>query len=155
MHVCRQRLSHSPALAGIKHLNRLEQVLAATEWDRAIADEGLMLDNTGAVIEGTVSNIFILRNETLLTPLLDHCGVAGVMRDFIIRKLSANTLLSVRQMRLTIDDLLTADAVFICNSILGVWPVHSVGVSQLSSSPVLIERIWQQLASMGYAKLYG
>jgi 4-amino-4-deoxychorismate lyase len=154
MHVCRQRLSHNPALAGIKHLNRLEQVLAFSELDRAIADEGLMLDNCGTVIEGTASNIFILRNQTLVTPLLDHCGVAGVMREYIIRDLAATIPLSIRQSRLTLADVLSSDAVFICNSVFGVWPVRSVGVSQLSFKLELIEDIWRKLTPMGYASLY-
>ena len=59
LHLCRTRLAHQPQLAGIKHLNRLEQVLARAEWDEADGfQEGLMLDLDGAVVEGTMSNVF-------------------------------------------------------------------------------------------------
>lgn len=155
LQVCSQRLSHNPALAGIKHLNRLEQVCAASERQQSWADEGLMLDSSGAVIECTSSNIFIVRNEMLVTPRLDQCGVAGVMRAVIMENLAATILLPVQEERLTLADLLAADTVFVCNSVFGVWPVNSIGVSQIRIQHELIEKIWQQLRAMGYARLYG
>lgn len=155
LHICSQRLSHNPALAGMKHLNRLEQVFAASERQRDWADEGLVLDSSGAVIECTSSNIFILRNGMLETPRLDYCGVAGVMRAAIMEKIAATIPLPVRAVRITLADVLVADTVFICNSIFGVWPVNSVGVSQIRIRHEVIEKIWQQLRVMGYAGLYG
>lgn len=154
LHICQQRLSHNPALAGIKHLNRLEQVFAASERNPVMADEGLMLDQTGAVIECTSSNIFIYRNEVLQTPRLDNCGVAGVMRSYIIEQMAAKIPSSVQQTRLILADVLAADTVFICNSVFGVMPVVSIGVSALSVRPELIEKFWQELSLLGYASLY-
>ena len=154
LHVCRQRLSHNPVLAGIKHLNRLEQVMAAGELQRDSSDEGLMLDNSGSVIEGTSSNIFILRNQILETPRLDHCGVAGVMRAAIMQKLAHDVSLPVQETRLTLTPVLAADAVFICNSVFGVWPVKSIGVSTIKQDTKIIEKLWQQLTALGYARLY-
>jgi 4-amino-4-deoxychorismate lyase len=155
LHVCRQRLSHNSALAGMKHLNRLEQVFAASERQRDWTDEGLMLDSSGAVIECTSSNIFIVRNGILETPRLDHCGVAGVMRAAIMEKLVDTIPLPVREVRLTLTDVLGADTVFVCNSIFGVWPVSSIGVSQIPVRHEVIEKLWQQLRVIGYAGLYG
>jgi 4-amino-4-deoxychorismate lyase len=154
LHVCRQRLSHNSALAGIKHLNRLEQVMAASELRSDWADEGLMLDNSGSVIEGTSSNIFIVRNGILETPRLDYCGVAGVMRTAIMQKLAQDISLPVQETRLTLTPVLAADAVFICNSVFGVWPVKSIGVSTIKQDTKIIEKLWQQLTALGYARLY-
>ena len=154
LHVCRQRLSHNPELAGIKHLNRLEQVMAASELCRDWADEGLMLDNSGSVIEGTSSNIFILRNGVLETPRLNHCGVAGVMRAAIMQKLAKDISLPVQEARLTLANVLAADAVLICNSVFGVWPVKSIGVSAIQANANFIEKLWQPLTALGYARLY-
>lgn len=125
--VCDTRLGHSPALAGIKHLNRLEQVLARAEWkDRGTA-EGLMLDNEGNVIEGTMSNLFLLRDGRLSTPELSRCGVAGVTRARVMR-LAPSLGMAVEQRRIAIDDLAAADELFLTNSVIGLWPVrHCAG----------------------------
>ena len=155
LHVCKQHLSHNSALAGIKHLNRLEQVMAASEIYRDWADEGLMLDSSGAVIEGTSSNIFILRNGILETPRLNHCGVSGVMRAVIMQKLAQDISLPVQEKRLTLAYVLAADAIFICNSIFGVWPVKSIGVSAVQMNASIIKKLWQPLTALGYARLYG
>jgi 4-amino-4-deoxychorismate lyase len=74
------RLSNQPLLAGLKHLNRLEQVLARAEWQDGEHAEGLMLDQAGRVIEGVFSNLFLVRDGVLITADLKRCGVAGVMR---------------------------------------------------------------------------
>lgn len=120
---CTIRLSAQPRLAGIKHLNRLEQVLAATE----IADsyEGLMLDEQEQVVEGTRSNLFIIKHGRLQTPPLYRCGVAGVMREKILDMAPSQHLLPIVT-PLTLERLLVADEVFIANSLIGVVPVASV-----------------------------
>lgn len=124
--ICNQRLSCNPSLAGLKHLNRLEQILARSEWqDDAIA-EGVLLDTHGNVIETVFSNIFLIKNGELFTPDLSEAGVAGVMRRFIIETLAPQASLNVHVKHLTITDLLTADAVFLCNSIYGIWPVQQI-----------------------------
>ncbi len=124
--LCNQRLSCNPSLAGLKHLNRLEQILARAEWqDDAIA-EGILLDTQGNLIEAIFSNIFLIKNGELLTPDLSEAGVAGVMRRFIIEALAPQAGLKVHVKRLSITELLNADAVFLCNSIYGIWPVQKV-----------------------------
>ena len=125
LHLCETRISHQPKLAGVKHLNRLENVLARMEWhDPAIA-EGLMLDLAGNVIECTAANIFARFKGALVTPKLDLCGVAGITRRQIMShahllKLDA----SVETMDL--EKLFNADEVVICNSLLGIWQVRTL-----------------------------
>lgn len=124
--LCNQRLSCNPSLAGLKHLNRLEQVLARAEWqDEAIA-EGILLDTQGNLIEAVFSNIFLIKNGELFTPNLSEAGVAGVMRRFIIETLAPQAGLKVHITRLSLDDVINADAVFLCNSLYGVWPLRKL-----------------------------
>jgi len=121
--LCNQRLSCNPSLAGLKHLNRLEQVLARAEWqDEAIA-EGILLDTQGNLIEAVFSNIFLIKNGELFTPDLSEAGVAGVMRRFIIETLAPQGGLKVNIKPLNLADLISADAVFLCNSLYGIWPL--------------------------------
>ncbi len=119
---CRKRLADNPDLAGIKHLNRLEQVMARMEW-REEYQEGIMLDGRDQVIEGTMSNIFVVDGGALQTPLLDCCGVKGVMRDWIIEACRRRDI-PVREARLSREDLLRADGVFLCNALIRVWPIR-------------------------------
>ncbi len=133
--VCKARLSRNPLLAGIKHLNRLEQVIARSEW-RDEFQEGFMLDTDDAVIEGTMSNFFTVCDERLVTPRLNQAGVAGVMREQILvcaGKLGIST--SIRELKLC--DVQAADSVFCCNSIIGIWPVRSLGQIDFGRSPII------------------
>lgn len=123
--VCTTRLGWNPALAGIKHLNRLEQVLARSEWDDARVPEGLMLDIQGNVIEGTMTNLFVVRNGQLLTPDVSQCGVAGVMRNWVLACARMAGIPSAIT-ALTLDSVNSADEVFLCNSVIGLWPVREV-----------------------------
>ena len=124
--LCNQRLSCNPSLAGLKHLNRLEQVLARAEWQDDAVAEGILLDTQGNLIEAVFSNIFLIKNGELFTPDLSEAGVAGVMRRFIIETLAPQASLKVHVKRLAITDLLSADAVFLCNSLYGIWPVQKI-----------------------------
>ncbi|MBS7661202.1 aminodeoxychorismate lyase [Pseudomonas lalucatii] len=120
---CATRLAEQPLLAGLKHLNRLEQVLARGEWQDDEHAEGLMLDAAGRVIEGVFSNLFLFKDGTLLTADLSRCGVAGVMRAELLAQ--AATLGMACEVRdLDLAELLGADEVFMCNSLYGVWPVR-------------------------------
>jgi 4-amino-4-deoxychorismate lyase len=123
--LCTTRLCHNPRLAGIKHLNRLEQVLARQEWDDPQIPEGLMLDLDGHLVEGTMSNLFLVRRQVLLTPDLRRCGVAGIMRSIVLDQ-AERLALSARVQPLDITDLQAADEVFLCNSLFGIWPVCAV-----------------------------
>ncbi|MDC7699710.1 aminodeoxychorismate lyase [Vogesella indigofera] len=139
---CDTRLAIQPSLAGIKHLNRLENVLARSEWtDPAIA-EGLMLDMDGTVVEGIMSNLFIVRAGELITPLLDRCGVSGAMRACVIDT-AANLGLHVREVRLSPDEVMAADEAFVCNSLAGIWPLRQLAERQWQ--PGALTRRLQQL----------
>ncbi len=121
--LCDMRLGENTALAGLKHLNRLEQVLARREWQDAEIAEGLMRDAGGAIIEGTMSNVFVVRDGALLTPDLSRCGVAGVVRRLVL-DISETLAIETRMTRLTIEDVARADEVFLTNSLIGLWPVR-------------------------------
>lgn len=121
---CITRLSHQPLLAGLKHLNRLEQVLARAEWSDSEHAEGLMLDQSGRVIEGVYSNLFMVRDGVLITADLTRCGVAGVMRaEILFQAESLGIPTQITDIRL--EQLQWADEVFVCNSVYGVWPVSA------------------------------
>jgi len=122
LRVCDRRLPENPNLAGLKHLNRLDYVLARSEW----ADEypeGLLLDRQDHVIEGTLSNLFAWVDDQLCTPALELAGVAGVMRRFVMDSLAPQLGLSVVERQLTLEDLARARELFMCNSVFGIWPV--------------------------------
>lgn len=126
LRVCQQRLAHNASLAGIKHLNRLEQILARTEWqDTAIVD-GLLMDENDHFIESTSSNLFIVRKGQLLTPNLSRCGVAGIMRQLITDVLAPGAGITTEIGSVTLSDLQSADEVFICNAVNGIWPVVEI-----------------------------
>lgn len=125
LHLCNLRLSHQPRLAGIKHLNRLENVLARSEWSGSEYADGLLLDQDGWVIECTMSNIFARFDATLVTPVLDQCGVAGVTRQRILD--NAATMGYTAEIRpMTLAQLMQADEVIICNSLIGAWQVRAL-----------------------------
>ena len=121
LHLCELRLSQQPRLAGIKHLNRLENVLAAAELADTGA-EGLLLDSQGHVIEGTRSNVFLVSGGRLLTPDLSRCGVAGVQRDRVM-SCAARIGMTVEVRDVALDEVLAAEEVFLSNSVFGLWPV--------------------------------
>ena len=120
--VCETRLGVNPRLAAIKHTNRLEQILARREWDDPHIHEGLMLDADDYVVEGTRSNLFLVKDGCLFTPKIDRCGVAGIMRALVIAQAEVHHL-KVTLARITIDDLLGADELFLTNSIIDYWPI--------------------------------
>lgn len=133
--LCQLRLCHQPRLAGIKHLNRLENVLAAAEWSNARPPdspsaesgvaEGLLMDTAGNIIEGTRSNLFLVSNGMLITPDLSRCGVAGVQRDRVMAWAAQHQMpLQVRNVGL--DEALRADELFVVNSIIGLWSISEL-----------------------------
>jgi 4-amino-4-deoxychorismate lyase len=123
--VCRLRLGENPALAGIKHLCRLEQVLAQIEIRGQAVQQGLLLDTSDHVVGGTSSNVFAVNGAELVTPPLARCGVKGVMRR---AALEAARVLGLRaaERELTLPELLSADEIFMTNSLFGIWPVAAV-----------------------------
>jgi 4-amino-4-deoxychorismate lyase len=132
---CKGRLSSNPVLAGIKHTNRLEQVLARAEWVSESIQEGLMSDQQGNVIEGTMSNVFMVKEEKIITPLLDHCGVAGIIRGLILDFCPELGFVAEQQL-VTKECLNDADEIFVTNSVIGVWPVRMIDNHRFSIGPV-------------------
>ncbi|WP_333874895.1 aminodeoxychorismate lyase [Methylobacter sp.] len=133
--ICATRLGLNSTLAGIKHLNRLEQVMARAEWNNSAIQEGLMLDVNDHVIEGTMTNLFYIKNNSLYTAVLAQSGVAGIMRGMIMR-ISADHGLSIIEHVFTTDELFSADEVFVCNSIIGIWPVKQIDTTHFSVGPI-------------------
>lgn len=127
-------VAQQPALAGIKSLNRLEQVLARAEWDNPEIFDGLMCDADDNLICGTMSNVFAYRNNAWTTPRLDRGGVAGVMRRHILDVLRENGRPCAVE-AISFEKFLAADEVFLCNSQFGVLPVVSCESSQWSVGP--------------------
>ena len=134
LHVCEIRLCRQPRLAGIKHLNRLENVLARMEWDDPDTPEGVLLDAEGWVVEGTLSNLFMRRGNRLATPDLSACGVAGLQRERILNY-AAQLDLTPEITSFSLPLLLGADEVFVCNSVIGVWPVRQIGGQPIALGP--------------------
>lgn len=133
--LCELRLSEQPRLAGIKHLNRLENVLAAAEWDDAQIAEGILLDGAGRVIEGTRSNVFCVVQGKLATPDLSRCGVAGVQRERVIAwAMQQGFGVQVRDVGL--DELLQADEAFVVNSMIGLWPLRELELRSWNNFPI-------------------
>jgi 4-amino-4-deoxychorismate lyase len=138
IHICKLRLGHQPSLAGIKHLNRLENVLAAAEWNDANIAEGIIFDEDNHIIEGTRSNLFLVRNGKLITPDLSQCGVAGLQRERVINYAKQNQIVC-KITELTLDDLLAADEIFMVNSVIGLWPVREFPRFSCKHFPVSLQ----------------
>ena len=143
---CDTRLAIQPALAGLKHLNRLEQVLARAEWEGMDQwQEGLMRDMDDNVIEATQANVFVVKGGHLHTPRLDRCGIAGITRG---RLIEAADELGVACDEVVLDEsaVESADEVFLCNSIIGVWPVRAIGDTHYSAPGPVTRRVQAWLA---------
>lgn len=135
LYQCHTPCAQSPALAGLKHLNRLEHVLARAEWESADIAEGVMCDVEGYVVEGTMSNLFWFKNGEIFTPELNRAGVAGTTRALLL-EIAAEQGLKVHEGRYRIEELLRADELMLSNAVIGVWPVrecegHIYGVEQV------------------------
>jgi 4-amino-4-deoxychorismate lyase len=122
--LCVTPLGLNPGLAGVKTLNRLESVMARAEWQDARIWEGLMQDVDENIVCGTMSNLFLRRGSTLMTPVLDRCGVAGVMRRWILET-AGELRLHATERRIRWQDLSQAEEVFMSNAVIGL---RSVGV---------------------------
>jgi 4-amino-4-deoxychorismate lyase len=130
------RLGENPRLAGLKHCNRLEQILARAEIaaDAALA-EGILFSSAGNLVSGTMSNVFLVRESCLLTPRIDQCGVAGVMRRVVLRE-ARRVGIPARECELRAENLQAADEVFLTNARIGIWPVRALDARVLTPGPV-------------------
>ncbi len=147
--LCKTPVSINTALAGIKHLNRLDNVLARNEWQHSSENkiaEGFMFDNQQHVIEGTMSNVFCILGDELYTPLLDCCGVAGVMREQVI-KLAKELKIPVNVVEISKQNFLQMDAIFVTNSVIGIWPVVRLGDIKFKPNK-LVERLQNALVKV-------
>lgn len=126
LRLCNTRLAVQPQLAGMKTLNRLEQVLARNEWHDEDVFEGLLLDTGDRLICGTMSNVFLIEGQELVTPAITRCGVSGVMRRHVLTLLDQADI-GYRIRDVGIDDLWASDGVFISNSQFGILPVRRCG----------------------------
>jgi 4-amino-4-deoxychorismate lyase len=133
--ICNLRLAIQPALGGIKHLNRLEQVLASAELRQAGVAEGILLDREDHVICAIAANIFLVVEGRLLTPRLDRCGVRGVVRSQLLAGFGHRC----EQRRIMLDQLHEADEVFICNSVRGIVPLTAIDDQRYEIGPLTRE----------------
>lgn len=148
LYPCATRLAEQPALAGLKHLNRLEQVLARAEWQNPDFAEGLMRDTSGRVIEAVFSNLFMVQSGVLLTPSVERCGVAGVMRAELLQRAQVAGV-QTQIGDVSFGQLLGADEVFVCNSLYGVWPVRQFEANVWPVGPLTrkLQRLVADLSS--------
>lgn len=139
---CEMRLSRNPVLAGMKHLNRLEQVLAQSEWDDPAIEEGFMLDSEGELVGATASNVFVVRGHELATPDLRFCGIRGVMRGEVMR-LASQLGIAINEEPLWPENLDAATEIFVTNAVRGIravvaldgrtWPLGQVTQSLMKA----------------------
>lgn len=142
---CELQLALQPRLAGFKHLNRLEHVLARAEWNDPTVAEGMLCDTLGRVICATAANVFIVREGRLVTPDLDNCGVAGVCRAWILRQAD------VQVTQLTRPDIENADELFLSSSVRGILPITRLGGRSWSVGPMtrtLQQRLWRTVPAL-------
>lgn len=131
---CRMRLGRNPALAGLKHTSRLEQVLARAEWDDGRMDEGLMQDADGRVISATQANLFARIDGRWATPRLDGCGVAGIMRRAFREWLKGQGS-PAEERPIPAAELSNASALVLTNALIGARPVADLAGRALEPDP--------------------
>lgn len=142
---CETRCAIQPRLAGVKHLNRLEQVLARAEWSDPAIDEGLMLDTAGRVVGAIAGNVFARVGARWVTPALDHCGVAGVLRELILDQQPFGV--GVQDILPTMID--EADELFLTNAVRGIRPVRALGAREYAVGEQT-RALMARFASLGF-----
>jgi len=129
------RLGENPALAGLKHCNRLEQVLARGEWSDPEISESLMFSSSGALVSATMANVFLVRDAVLLTPRVDRCGVAGIMRAVVLAA-AARAGIAAEERGLDAQDLAAAHEIFLTSALTGIRPVRELAGAPLGAGLV-------------------
>lgn len=137
------RLSPEPFLAGVKHLNRLEQVIAATQARQAQADESVLLDHSGRVVSVAAGNLFFVVGKELVTPPLAACPIHGTRRRLVIEQLAPALGLDIREARVESEFFSSCDEVFFTNSLQGLRPVKTLGSASWETYPVC-EALFEQ-----------
>lgn len=144
---CAMSLSRNAALAGLKTLNRLEQVIARSEWIDSDIKEGLMLDSRRCVTSGTMTNLFLVVDHALLTPLLTEAGVAGIMRSKILKE-ARSAGIETHELTISTDDVANASEVFVSNALIGIWPVREIDGKGYTRGPITLQ-IMRALSTVG------
>lgn len=124
LRICQTPASINAKLAGIKHLARLEQVMARSEWQDTY-DEGIMLNPFGQIIEATSANIFFIYKETLLSPDLSNSGVKGILRELVLEQAKSLGISTVIR-DIPLNEISDFSEVFICNSLIGIMPIRQI-----------------------------
>ncbi len=157
--ICKHRLSKQPELAGIKHNNRLDQILARREVDASPFDEGLLCDQDNYLTEAISSNIFLVKGNNLVTPALTDCGVNGVMREWMIERLEQKVGVLIEEKKIVLDELSDCDSVIVTNAINGVrilekckMPDESIITWRTSAKALLVQ---QAVSNFMLSKLNG
>ncbi|WP_236786154.1 aminodeoxychorismate lyase [Allochromatium tepidum] len=148
---CQTPVSINPVLAGIKHLNRLDAVLARAEWNDPAIAEGLMFESTGELVSGTMTNVFLWDGRCLMTPPVDRGGIAGTVRGLTL-ELAARLGIDCLVTRLDRAALDQARGLFLTNSIIGVWPVRELGRRRFDSAQLpwdLLDRLYRAACTPG------
>ena len=142
LHRCNTFLADQPLLAGMKHLNRLEQVLARAEWNDPAIGEGLVCDRLGHAISATAANLFAVVDGVPVTPALERCGVAGVARAEVLASLPG-----CRVCDLPLAEALGASELFLSSSVRGILPIQAVGDTVYAPGPVAraMQQHWRRL----------
>ena len=129
---CDSGYASNPKLAGIKHCNRLEQILARADLK---GDEGIMLDEDSNIISVTQGNIFSIYANTLHTPRLDKCGIEGTRRAIIL-EIASELGMQINVGPLSVDELMESDEVFISNSVMEIQSITQIGDMSFASNGV-------------------
>ena len=119
---CEFPIFENSMLAGLKHLNRIDSVMARSEWEEDEFFDGVMLDNSDSIIDGTMTNLFFSKNNVLYTPIIKKSGINGIMRQVVIdnAKLFFKEVCEIEIKRRTIS---TFDEMFVTNSVIKILPV--------------------------------
>lgn len=144
---CRTRCSSSPLLAGLKTLNRLENVMARSEWEGDGVSEGLISDQQGCIIGGTMSNVFVVLRGQLLTPALARGGVQGIMRSMVL-DLAHRGGIRVIETDVLASEVADAEEIFLTNALIGLWPVTTCNDRHYGIGPITV-RLMDILAQEG------
>jgi 4-amino-4-deoxychorismate lyase len=137
------RLGENPLLAGLKHLNRLEQVLIRGEWADPTIQEALVFSSSGWLVSGTMSNVFLVKDGRIMTPAITTAGVSGVMRRVVLREAQRAGLPSA-ELALDAAAVAAAQEIFLTNARIGIWPVRQLDGRELMVGP-LTRQLQQRL----------
>jgi 4-amino-4-deoxychorismate lyase len=135
MRTAQGRLGENPLLAGLKHLNRLEQVLIRGEWTDPAIQEALVFSSSGWLVSGTMSNVFLVKDGRIMTPAITSAGVSGVMRRVVLREAQRGGL-AIAELALDAAAVAAAQEIFLTNARIGIWPVRALDGRQLAVGPV-------------------